>query len=368
MGRFMAKFTRRTWLESAGGWAVGAAAGASWLAGCRPRGSSSGRRVLKVFNWSDYIAPEVIPAFEAAHDCTVVYDNFASDSELEARLATGGGAYDVVFPSDRTMHALVAKQLLAPLDRNRLSNWTNLDHEFLSRPHDPRNEFSAPYFWGTLAAAYLPDFIDEPVTGFDVLLDPRRPVRPARLTMLDDGENVIGGMLMHLGRPLNSVAAADLAAVQALLLEQRPRVQAYTSDSYKERLVSGDAWAAMGWSGDLLQAATEAASIGREVRVVVPERGTIIWLDSMAIPRGAQNVELAHAFIDWLLDAEQAAANAEYVSYATPNGAALALLPAEMRADESIYPPAATRARCEWLENRGREITKIEAVWRTVKA
>lgn len=364
----MANITRRRWLQSAGALAAGSAAGSSWLAGCRPRGGAPRRRVLKVFNWSDYIAPEVIPAFEAAHDCTVVYDNFASDSELEARLATGGGAYDVAFPSDRTMHALVAKRLLAPLDRSRLPNWAHLDPEFLGRPHDPWNEFSAPYFWGTLAVAYLPEKIDEPVAGFEVLLSSQRPVRPARITMLDDGENTIGGMLMHLGRPLNSVAAADLRAVEALLLEQRPRVQAYTSDSYKERLISGDAWAAMGWSGDLLQAANEAARLGREVRVVVPERGTIVWLDSMAIPRGAQNVELAHAFIDWLLDAEQAAANAEYVSYATPNRAALALLPAEMRSDESIYPPAATRQKCEWLENRGREITKIEAVWRTVKA
>jgi spermidine/putrescine transport system substrate-binding protein len=359
----MSNLTRRKWLKSAG-----AIAGSSWLAGCGPRGNSSRRQVLKVFNWSDYIAPEVIPAFEAAHDCTVVYDNFASDSELEARLATGGGAYDVVFPSDRTMHALVAKQLLAPLDRRKLPNWPNLDPEFLGRPHDPQNVFSAPYFWGTLAVAYLPEKIDEPVSGFDVLLSSHRPVRPARITMLDDGENTVGGMLMHLGRPLNSVAAGDLAAVEALLLDQRPRVQAYTSDSYKERLISGDAWAAMGWSGDLLQAATEAAHMGREVRVVVPEQGTIVWLDSMAIPHRAQNIELAHAFIDWLLAAEQAAANAEYVSYATPNRAAFARLPAEMRADASIYPPAATREKCEWLENRGRQIAKIEAVWRTVKA
>jgi spermidine/putrescine-binding protein len=162
-----------------------------------------------------------------------------------------------------------------------------------------------------------------------------------------------------------------LHAAQDLLLAQKPLVQAYTSDSYRERLISGDAWAALGWSGDLLQADAELQTLGREearVRVIVPPTGTMLWIDSMVIPRRAQNVELALAFINHLLDARAAAINAEKVSYATPNRAARALLPAQMLADERIYPPTEVVQRCTWLKNRGAEIEKVEHVWRVVRA
>jgi spermidine/putrescine-binding protein len=162
---------------------------------------------------------------------------------------------------------------------------------------------------------------------------------------------------------MNSLDPAHLARAQQLLIDQRPLVQAYTSDSYKERLISGDAWAALGWSGDLMQAADE----GENIAVVVPEKGTMIWIDSMAIPKAAPNPELAHRFIDFLLRPEIAAQNAEYVSYATPNATARQLLPAELRDDPVIYPPAKVVDRCQWLASRGAEIVKVEAVWREVR-
>jgi spermidine/putrescine-binding protein len=338
-------------------------AAAALLSGCQiqdPDGSDAGKRQLYVFNWSDYIHEDVIPEFERRTSCTVVYDNYSSDAELETRLATGGGAYDVVFPSDRAMHALLAKDLLSQIDRERLKNFARLDPKFLGAPFDPANRFSVPYFWGTVAVGVRTDYVNRPVEGFDVLFDERYR---GRITMLDDLENVVAAVLMHLGLPLNSVEREHLARAERLLLAQKPLVQAYTSDSYKERLIAGDAWAALGWSGDLKQAAREEP----KVRVIVPRSGTMIWLDSMAIPRAARNVELAHAFIDYLLEPEVAVRNAEAVQYATPNSAAQRQLPAALREDESVYPSQATLARCGWLENRGAEIEKIEAVWRRVK-
>ena len=347
-------------------WLVGAtAASAAGALGCgRPARSRSANRELKVFNWSDYIHDEVIAEFEQQAGCRVVYDNYSSDAELETRLATGGGAYDVVFPSDRAMPALLAKNLLREIDLAGLENMRHLDDKFLRPPFDPANRFSVPYFWGTAAVGIRTDFVELPVRGFEILFD---AACRGRITMLDDMENVVAAVLAHLGRPINSVAEADLAEVKRLLIEQRPLVQAYTSDSYKERLISGDAWACLGWSGDLMQAADEAARLGHEVRVVVPAGGTMIWLDSMAIPRAASDVKLAHEFVNFLLEPAIAAKNAMHIRYATPNRAAFQLLPAAMQNDLSVYPPPATMACCGWLENRGAAIERIEAIWREVR-
>jgi len=349
------KLSRRTLLH--------AAAATALASGCGRQ--SGGEPVLKVFNWSDYIDPAVIEEFEDAHPCRVVYDNFSSDSELEARLATGGGAYDVVFPSDRAMHSLLAKGLLQPLDSKQIGNMANLDREFLDRSFDRGNRFSLPYFWGTVAVGVREDQVAENVTGFEVLFDPRYR---GRITMLDDLENVVASVLMYLGRPLNSVAAADLQAAKQLLMQQKLLVQAYTSDAYRERLIAGQAWVSLGWSGDLLQAADIAAEQEVAIDVVVPRQGTLKWLDSMAIPRRATNVALAHRFIDHLLAVDVAVSNAIHVRYATPNEAARGKIPPAMAADQRIYPPAETLARCQWLEDRGEEIAKIEAIWREVRA
>src|SRR4051794_25315156 len=234
---------RRIWVQSA------AALGLSTL-GCGRRSAESGHgeRQLKVFNWSDYIADDVLPEFEQRTGCRVVYDNYSSDSELEARLSTAAGRYDVVFPSDRAMAALVAKRLLHELDRSKLTNLRHIDPIFLAPPFDPQNRFSVPYFWGTLAVGVRTDFISHAVHGLEVLFDPRYR---GRIMMLDDMENVVAAALSQLGLPMNSVDPRHLEQAELLLVKQRPLVQAYTSDAYRERLITGDAWAALGWSGDL---------------------------------------------------------------------------------------------------------------------
>jgi spermidine/putrescine transport system substrate-binding protein len=239
-----------------------------------------------------------------------------------------------------------------------------LDAQWLNPPCDPGNRYSAAYFWGTMAVGVRADKVTKTVRGFEALFDPDFR---GRITMLNDAENVVAAVLLHLGLPMNSVDPRHLARVQELLAQQKSLVQAYTSDAFKERLIAGDAWVALGWGGDLAQAADEATEGGLEIRVVVPGSGTMLWLDSMAIPAAASEVELAHEFINYLLDPDIAVRNAEHVNYATPNRTAFRRLPAETRADERTYPPATTLAGGQWLRDRGADIAKIEAVWRAVK-
>ena len=366
---------RRTFIHALSTSAAGA------ICGCTYRNDNENTatgRQLKVFNWSDYIHEDALTEFERLTGCSVVYDNYSSDSELETRLATAAGAYDVIFPSDRALAALLAKNLLLPLDHARLSNIRHLDPQFLAPPVDPKNRYSVPYFWGTLAVGVRVDKIstdniginriEAGQGGLDVLFDARHR---GRITMLDDMENVISAALSHLGFPLNSVELPHLAAVEQLLVAQRPLVQSYTSDAYRERLISGEAWASLGWSGDFLQANTElqkSGPAGAHIKTIIPVGGTMLWFDSMAIPKAAANPDLALAFINHLLDPAIAVLNAQHVNYATPNLSAKALLPPQVLADESIYPSAQVLSRCSLLQNRGADIEKIERVWRIVRA
>ena len=163
---------------------------------------------LKVFNWSDYIADELIVEFERQSGCRIVYDNYSSDSELETRLATGAGCYDVVFPSDRALTALIAKNLLQPIDRGNCRTSNTSTPRFLNRPFDRQNRFSVPYFLGTLAIGVRSDRILTDSDGLQPLFD---QANRGRITMLDDMENVVAAALCHLRLPLNSVVEADLA-------------------------------------------------------------------------------------------------------------------------------------------------------------
>lgn len=334
--------------------------------GCaKPSASSSPEQpfagqTLNVFNWSDYIDPELIPEFERRTGAKVQYDNYSSESELETKLLAGGGQYDVIFPSDRSMAPLVKKGLLAELDKSQLSNWKHLDAQFLDAPYDKGNRYSAPYFWGTLAVGIRTDHVKEPVKDFSVLFNERYR---GRITMLDDAENTVAAILLYLHHPMNSTEDAHLAEVQTVLQKQKPLVQAYTSDAYKEKLLKGEAWVALGWSGDILQARRE----DKNIQAIIPETGTMKWVDSMAIPKGTRNPALAHAFINYLLDPEIAARNANFVQYATPNKAAQSQIDPKFLQDPAIYPSPQVLDHCEWLLDRGPAIKKIEKVWQEIR-
>jgi spermidine/putrescine-binding protein len=317
-------------------------------------------QTLNVFNWSDYIDQSLIYQFEQRTGAKIQYDNYSSDAELETKLLTGDTDYDVVFPSDRSMTPLIGKGKLAELDKSLLPNLRNIDPKFLHPRFDIENRHSVPYFWGTAAVGIRTDKVAGPVMGFEALFDQRYR---GHITMLDDPENVVALTLIHLGLPMNSTADADLSRARDLLVKQKTLIQAYTSDAYKEKLINGEAWVALGWSGDLLQARKEQPKI----RVIIPQGGTMIWLDNIAIPSGARNVRLAHAFIDFLMEPEVAARNANAVQYPTPNASARALVDRQLLEDPAVYPPPQVLERCDWLQDRGAAIAKIEQVWQQVK-
>jgi spermidine/putrescine-binding protein len=321
--------------------------------------SKPAQPTLNVLNWSDYIDPALRDEFQKQAGCRLQYDNFSTDTELETKLQTGGG-YDVVFPSDRSMGPLLKRGQLQELDKSKLTNLKHLDPQFLDPPFDKGNRYSVPYFWGTVAVGVRTDHVKEAVSGFEVLFDERYK---GKITMLEDAEHVVAVALLHLGLPMNSTDEGYLAQAKNLLVRQKPLVQAYLSDGYREKLVKGEAWVALGWSGDLLQARRDEP----KVRVIVPAAGTLVWNDSLAIPKGAKNVELAHQFINYLLDPDVAARNANFVRYPSPNLTARTRVSPDLLSDPSVYLPKDLLDRCQRLTDRGADVKKVHDVWREVR-
>lgn len=329
------------------------------LAACggepQPRAAGEGapaagdaEKVVHVYNWSDYIDQSVIADFERETGIDVVYDVFDSNEVLETKLLTGSTGYDVVVPSASFLERQIKAGVFQPLDKSKLPNLKNLDPELVKRValHDPGNEHAVLYMWGTSGIGYDADAIskhmpDAPLESWRMFFDPAVVAKFADcgVSVLDAPSEVVGDVLIHLGRDANSETDADLKAAEELLAKIRPSVRYVNSQRYIEDLVNGEICLALGWSGDVLQARDRAveAGKGRTIRYAIPKEGTVMFFDMLAIPKDAPHPHNAHLFIDFLLRPDIAARNSKAVRYATGN--------VEVPAEPGVEPPPELRER-----------------------
>ena len=316
-------------------------------------------RQLNVYIWSNYIAPETVRRFEERHHVRVNVDVYDSNEALIAKMQSGNVDYDVVCPSTYTVQSLVAQGLLRALDFSALPHLSNVDPRFLGRGHDPGNRYSIPYFWGTTGIAYRKSRVGA-VDSWGALWDERFR---GRILMLDDARETLGAALKWKGLSVNTTDPASLALAQRALVAQRPLVRAYNSSNFEDVLLSGDVWLAQGWNGQFARAMAQDG----DIQYVVPREGSMLFLDSLAIPRGAPHPELAHAFLDYVMEAEVAAEICRTMQYSTPNRAALALLPPAIRDNPAIFPSADVVARTEIIEDIGAATVLYDRLWTEVK-
>ncbi len=334
---------------------------ASPLGACarRERGAATAAGLesnLAVYNWSDYIAPEVVEAFARETGVRVTYDTYESNEELLAKLQTGAAAYDLAMPSSYLLPALHAGGLLAPVARDRLSNWRHLSPLFIDPPWDPGNRFTVPWQWGVTGIAWRRDLVDAPPDSWGVFLDPRWR---GRTTMMDDSREVLGAMLKLRGRSLNATDAAALGAARTDALVAKANLRAYKSAPVKSDLVAGDVWIAQLWNGDAAQAAVEEPAIG----FVVPREGSAIWTDSAVLLASAPHPRAAHAFLDFCLRPDVAATIADATGYGSPNEAALVLQQRPVP-----YPSEAERARLEYFADLGAATEVVDRIWTEIRS
>ncbi len=312
---------------------------------------------LNIYNWSDYIGRETIAGFEYETGVRVTYDTYESNEEMAARLVAGATGYDLCVPSSYLLPPLVAGGLLQPLDPARLPGWEHLEPLFTTRGVAGGATYGVPWQWGMTGIAYRADLLPVAPSSWRAFLEPGPAA--ARMTMLDDGREVLGAMLKMRGRSLNSTDPAELRTAGDDALAAKANLAAYVSAPVKGQLVAGDIWMAQLWNGDTRQAQLEQPQLA----FALPEEGSLLWTDYLAIPHGAPHPRSARAFVEYVLRPEVAAGISEATGYGSPNRGAI-----ERMRDPIRYPTVEQLARLEYQRDLGSATELWDRTWTEVKA
>jgi putrescine transport system substrate-binding protein len=336
-------------------------------------------KVLNVYNWSDYIDPESLKQFETETGIKVVYDEMDNNDILDTKLRAGRSGYDVVAPSASYLANQIKANIYQKLDKSKLTNYKNLDTEIEKKlaAFDPGNEYAVNYMWGTSGIAYNEEKIkaidpNAPVNSFAMFYDPDiiRKFQKCGVSMLDAPGEIVGTVLIYLGKDANSEKPEDLAAAEKVLMSIRPYVRKIESSAYIDNLANGEWCLVLGWSGDVLQAASRAEENKQpfHIKYHVPKEGAVQFFDNFAIPADAAHVKNAHLFIDFMNRPEVAAKNSTYISYANGNSASKALIDPAVRDNPEVYPPPELAAKLVPDLPESPEYTKLlTRVWQRFK-
>ncbi|MDS9470428.1 PotD/PotF family extracellular solute-binding protein [Sporosarcina pasteurii] len=313
-------------------------------------GGRGNKNTITVYNWGEYIDPDLLKQFEEESGIKVIYETFDSNEGMMGKIEQGGTSYDISMPSEYMIEMMREKDLLIPLDYSKIPNVRHIDPYFLDLPFDPDNKYSLPYFWGTLGIAFNPTLLEgQTFESWDNLWDPSLK---QRVVLVDSARETIGMGLNSLHYSLNSTDLDELHEATNKLKKLKPNVKAIIGDEVTQLMVNGEASIALTWSGQ----AADMMYENEDIDYIVPEEGSNLWFDNMVIPRTASNIDGAHAFINFMLDPEVAAQNADYVGYSTPNLSALDFMDAEVIEDERFYPDEETRNHLEVYRNLGLEM------------
>ncbi|WP_100330055.1 ABC transporter substrate-binding protein [Bacillus xiapuensis] len=303
--------------------------------------------ILTVYNWGDYIDPELIAQFEKETGMKVIYETFDSNEAMMTKVEQGGTAYDIAIPSEYAIDKMKKNNLLLPVNHRKLPNLKYIDRRFLNLPFDRDNQYSIPYFWGTVGILYNKDLMGgKKITSWADLWDESYK---NDIFLMDSAREVMGMGLNTLGYSLNETNKERLMEAKEKLDELTPNIKAIVGDEIRLLMLNGEAKIGVVWSGT----ASEVMYEKDHLEYVVPKEGSNLWFDNMVIPKTAKNVEGAHKFINFMLDPKVAARNAEYVGYSTPNKKALDYLPKEVVNDRRFYPDDDMTKRLEVYENLG---------------
>jgi len=336
--------------------------------------------VVRIYNWFDYIGPDTLKTFKQETGIEPKYDVYDSNEVLEAKLLSGRSGYDLVVPSDSFLPNYMKAQVFQKLDKNLLPNWKNLNPELLKvlAAKDPGNQYVVPYMWGTNGIAYNVDKVkailgdDAPLDSWDLLFKPEilAKLKQCGVAYLDAPTEVIPEVLQYLGLSPNSHNPADYKKAEEHLNKLRPSITYFSSSKFVTDLANGDICVALAWSGGAMQAAARAkeANNGIHIEYRIPKEGTAAWFDVLAIPKDAQNIEQAHAFLNYLLRPEVVAPISDYVAYANPNQAADGLISADLRNNPNVYPPAEVQAKLYSVEMLPPALERLRTrTWTKVK-
>ena len=318
-----------------------------------------------VYNWGEYLDPEVLTLFEQETGIDVVYEEFETNEILYPKISSGAIAYDVICPSDYMIQRMIENNLLAEINFDNIPNVKNIGKDYMeqSRQFDPENKYSVPYCWGTVGILYNKTMVDEPITSWSVLWDEKYK---DNILMQDSVRDAFGVTLKYLGYSLNSTDLDELTEARDLLIKQKPLVQAYVIDQVRDKMIGNEATIGVIYSGEAIYTQME----NPDLEYVIPEEGSNIWIDSWVIPKNAENKENAEKFINFLCRPEIALMNFEYITYSTPNSEARKLIEDEaIRNSEIAFPDLSKYDNLETFQYLGTEADQTYGeLWNQVKS
>ena len=305
--------------------------------------SAKGSGKVVVYNWGEYIDPDVLDQFEEETGIEVVYEEFETNEIMYPKVAAGAASYDLICPSDYMIAKMIANDMLQPINFDHIPNYKNIDETYIeqSKGFDPENKYSIPYCWGTVGILYNTSMIEEgdTVDSWEILWDEKYK---DNILMQDSVRDAFMVAEKLLGYDINTVDEEELKACADKLIEQKPLVQAYVIDQVRDKMIGGEAALGVIYSGEAIYTARE----NEDLEYVIPKEGSNVWIDSWVIPKDAQNVENAEKFLDFLCRGDIAMKNFDYITYSTPNKEARELIE-----DEDIKNSTVAFPTAEMLEN-----------------
>lgn len=316
---------------------------------------------LYFYNWSEYIPNSVLEDFTKETGIKVIYSTYESNETMYAKLKTQGKGYDLVVPSTYFVSKMRKENMLTEIDKSKLVHFKDLDENYLNKSFDPDNSYSIPYIWGATGIGINTDMMDEDsIKSWDDFWDPKWE---GQLMMMDDSREFFHIALVRLGYSTNTTNPDEIKAAYNELKKLMPNVLVFNSDFPANPYLAGETAVGMLWNGSAYMAREEGANID----IIWPEKGTIFWMDSLAIPAGAQNVDAAHKMIDFLLRPENAAKIALEIGYPTPVKSAYDLLPKEFAQDTNIFPPQKVMDSGFWQDEVGEASVLYEEYFQKLK-
>ncbi|CUS83969.1 spermidine/putrescine transport system substrate-binding protein [Candidatus Kryptonium thompsonii] len=321
---------------------------------------SRSKNEVNVYVWSDYLSQDVIEEFEKETGIKVNLDTYDSNEALLEKLQTGVSKYDVVVPSDYMVQILIRQNLLHEIDKTKIPNLKHINSRFLNLQYDPENKFSVPFFWGTTGFAYRKDKVGELPETWSVLFDEKYK---GKILMLDDMRECFAVALKLLGHSINETDTSILLKAKEILANQKKLVKQYNSSGFDQAILSGDVWIAHGWSGQLVKISESDSNIV----YVLPKEGGTLWIDNLAIPKSAENIENAHIFINFLLKPEISARVSEFSGYATVNETAKKFINQKYLTKQR-YPDEEALKNFELMQDLGTVTKLLDRFWTEIKS
>lgn len=315
---------------------------------------------LHVFIWPDYLNPDLVKNFESVYNCKVVIDYYDSNEGMYAKLKAGAAKYDIIVPSSYMIPNLVKEDLIQKHIGELLPNLAHLDPNYTKLLSKEQLEFAVPYMVSYTGVGITQD-VPEEAKSWNIFADESYK---GRMTMLDDPREAIGAALKFNGHSINSTSDSALAEAEQTLITWKKNLAKFENSQYHYGLASGEFMVTQGWSGDVLQVQAENEGI----QFFLPKEGFPLTCDMLAIPKQAPAPKLAHNFINFLHQPDNAAKNTEHIRYACPNKASYQFLPEALRNHPAIFPSAEALEKAEFIVDQGEDNAKYSQVWDRVKA